>query len=170
MNPQLKQSWVAALRSDQYKQAFGHLRVSTQSGVKHCAMGVLYDLIETRSAHPFSEEWLAPFMAEQRLASVGVTSIQQRFIASLNDHGKTFAEIADIIERDLESEENLGLTVQRELKRISEAVSKGAVPPITHNAFLSAQKFFKSPFLTSCLPAGSTLKVISTGVVNLCPA
>src|ERR1700722_7017928 len=110
MNPQLKQSWLAALRSGHYKQAFGHLRVSTGMGdVRHCAMGVLYDLITPKPAFlpdpsPFAifetVSGGGSFVPAERLAAVGLTPMQQQLIASLNDNGKNFDEIADIIERD----------------------------------------------------------------------
>jgi hypothetical protein len=158
MNPQLKQSWLAALRSGEYKQAFGHLRITTGMGdVRHCAMGVLYDLITPKPAvireppFPFHFEGVSsPFMAAHELAAVGVAPAQQQLIACLNDHGKTFDEIADIIERDLESEGDLAATVNAEVRRIGETVKKNALPPVTTEAFVAAQKFFiKSPFLTS---------------------
>jgi hypothetical protein len=159
MNPQLKQSWVGALRSGAYRQAFGHLRVSTEFGVRHCAMGVLYDLIAP-PPDPFDEtageDWLSPFMPEARLAAAGVSQYQQRLIASLNDHGSTFEQIADIVERDMESEEDLCASVQRELKRIHDRVTervavisaKLSTAPITSNAYMAAKKYFTSPFIT----------------------
>jgi hypothetical protein len=144
MNPQLKQSWLAALRGGTYTQGFGHLRTATIDGVRHCAMGVLYELIGAPPLHPVLAD---PFMPEAVFAAVGVFGVQQRLIASLNDHGRTFEQIADIIERDLESEEELHATVERELTRISTSVIKAtSLPPITTNAFLAAKKYFTPSF------------------------
>jgi len=48
VNPEVKAKWVAALRSGDYKQATGHLRVTTGTGDNQqdgfCCLGVLCDL------------------------------------------------------------------------------------------------------------------------------
>lgn len=53
MNQEIKEKWVAALRSGEYKQAAGALKVNTKEGPAYCCLGVLCDLY----AKEFDEEW-----------------------------------------------------------------------------------------------------------------
>ena len=46
MDAEIKAQWVAALRSGDYRQAKGNLRVDTSTGVGYCCLGVLCDLAE----------------------------------------------------------------------------------------------------------------------------
>jgi hypothetical protein len=114
MNPQLKQSWIAALRSGRYHQGRGRLRERTlKGGAYFCAMGVLFDLIATpmqwsRLTMPGSRvgttDEVAGYMPPEIRGEIGVSCAQEALIAGLHDSGKTFEQIADVIESDSEDE------------------------------------------------------------------
>ena len=112
--------WIAALRRDEYPQAASCLR--TTSGF--CCLGVACDLFNDSVWRRFSgngAEWSylgasialpRPVVDAYRLVSphghYGVESHgsgapSSRSLADDNDSGKTFAEIADIIEQELEA-------------------------------------------------------------------
>jgi hypothetical protein len=89
MDAQLKEKWVEALRSGEHQQCTGFF----QSGMKFCALGILCKvagvpvLIENGSGNwPFVDEALP---------------VRPEVLASMNDEGKTFSEIADYIEANL---------------------------------------------------------------------
>ena len=112
MDAEIKRKWVEALRSGKYAQTKSDLR--NHNG--YCCLGVLCDLVQP-------EEWSEPeqnFSFMHRFASsfpdadvldiVGMhqddgvrTDGQHPFwtLASMNDEGKSFAEIADYIEQNL---------------------------------------------------------------------
>lgn len=115
MNPEIKAKWVAALRSGEYKQGMYVLR----RGDAFCCLGVLCDLraksgmgkwrtergrlvyddgsetsISTLNAVVLS--W-----AELEQEEPCVRLADKDTLACRNDAGATFAEIADIIEREL---------------------------------------------------------------------
>lgn len=113
MNPEVKAKWVAALRSGEYEQAKGVLRKADS----YCCLGVLCDLsgIDTWakdvedmndwvydrffSSLPYSVRDWAGLDSED--PQVWKDDSTQARLSDLNDSGKTFAEIADIIEREL---------------------------------------------------------------------
>lgn len=119
MNPQLKQSWIAALRSGHYAQGRGLLRERALTGVRFCAMGVLFDIIATpmqwnRLTRPGSRagtiDEVAGYMPAEIRGEIGMSGLQEALIAGLNDSGKTFEQIADVIEKDFEDELRLRRT------------------------------------------------------------
>ncbi len=111
--------WAAALRSDEYPQASGTLR--TTSGF--CCLGVacdrFNDSIWRRGTEGADWSYLGasidlprPVMDAYRLRSPhghydvesdGPDEPAARSLADDNDSGKTFAEIANAIERELEA-------------------------------------------------------------------
>lgn len=121
MIPEIKQQWIAALRSDEFKQGREVLR----SDDKFCCLGVLCDL--HRKANPIYD-WIKADNDEDYIYSPGLEQFElprvvmdwaglkysnpptphrefngkvYQSLAELNDAGATFAEIADIIEADL---------------------------------------------------------------------
>ncbi len=103
MDPVFKAEWVAALRSGRYKQGQKALRVHDS----FCCMGVLCDIVKD---HPeVSGKWLSdgfkvpdsvnngswPDRKVKELTGL-VWGIDH--LATMNDNGKSFAEIADYIE------------------------------------------------------------------------
>src|SRR5262249_12501553 len=118
MNPLLKRTWIAALRSGDYQQGHGILRERSLRGrTRFCAMGVLFDLVSrarwwdrlTRRAG--RTDMVLGYVPMEVLAEIGISNAQQALITSLNDSGKTFEQIADVIEQDFEDELRLRQTV-----------------------------------------------------------
>lgn len=121
MNPEIKSEWTAALRSGEYKQGKGCLR---SEGDKFCCLGVLTDLyakavggqwVEARESKPLDfidaegagttsyptravQDWAGlphgnPFVIRGLYG--------ERSLATLNDDGVPFSDIADLIEEQL---------------------------------------------------------------------
>jgi hypothetical protein len=121
MNPEIRARWTAALRSGEIRQATEILN----DGEGRCCLGVLCDLavadgvIEPAVYDEVEQSWvyldgeaqiLPPVVASwagivaQKLIDLTnpVVTVEGEPLpsplASLNDHGKTFAEIADLID------------------------------------------------------------------------
>jgi hypothetical protein len=114
MNPQIKQKWVDALRSGDYKQT--QHRLHNEYGF--CCLGVLCDLYgkennveweinEDSGKYMFQDKvGVLPFSVIKwsGIADSGPPGNDQMYIgtlAALNDGGSTFNEIADLIEEHL---------------------------------------------------------------------
>jgi len=136
MNPEIKASWLEALRSGKFKQGDGFLKVTEDYGMgatetRHCCLGVLCDM----AADAGVESRMTPYEADHQLSwafghnyeTEGLTDAVQEWagidtnlgeldtpiegkgrdgnertfhsVAELNDNGYTFAEIADVIEK-----------------------------------------------------------------------
>lgn len=127
MNKEIKEKWVTALRSGEYKQAVHFLRATIDNEkqtIGYCCLGVLCDLyikekndpniiwdVTAFGTHIFShsiddsipiheskalpEELL--LWADLNEKNPGISDINSS-LAELNDKGKTFEEIATIIE------------------------------------------------------------------------
>jgi hypothetical protein len=112
MNPQIKQKWVSALRSGEYQQTQRYLH--KEDGF--CCLGVLCDLyikennvewelLDVSTHYEFQSyekelplsviDWAGVEDANPYIIGVGTS------LASLNDTGSTFNEIADVIEEHL---------------------------------------------------------------------
>ena len=117
MNPEIKQKWVSALRSGQYKQTTDKLR----NCEGFCCLGVLTDLMcketnpETDQDTWFNsiaeelegDENLAPSVAkwagfdEDTVNRQDIVVNNGVYISGINDRGASFLQIADIIEEQL---------------------------------------------------------------------
>lgn len=112
MNQQVKEKWLSALRSGDYKQTQGFLR--KEDGF--CCLGVLcdlygkehnveWDLVEDgdRDYYEFQDKTATLPLPVVEWAGVGSPnpSICGRSLADRNDGGSTFNEIADLIEEHL---------------------------------------------------------------------
>lgn len=108
MKANIKERWLAALRSGDYKQGTDRLRIENT----FCCLGVLCDLYaqETKTDwivdeignYEFLEGWGALPLDVQDWAQL--PQIMGRYISSLNDEGKRFEELADLIEQEIPSE------------------------------------------------------------------
>jgi len=116
MNETIKTKWVAALRSSEFKQGKNTLKM----GDEYCCLGVLCELYrrevggaewelsqscETGTVDTFLGKWDKPAepvrtWAEMLEANPEIPAFQTS-LTELNDTGKTFSEIADIIEKYL---------------------------------------------------------------------
>lgn len=104
MNPEIKAKWVAALRSGKYKQGQNRLRRKNE----FCCLGVLCDLHAKATGARWDGE---SYFGHEILTPDAVREwgdlpdddpfIDDDYLSSHNDEGKTFAKIADIIEREL---------------------------------------------------------------------
>lgn len=98
--------WVAALRSDEYKQAQGTLR----NKVGHmCCLGVLADIAGCKWKRNLADS-AASYAPHRAMLFVGLRTNRGEFfddtyenaLSELNDTGLSFAQIADIIESEPE--------------------------------------------------------------------
>jgi len=115
MNEQVKNDWVKALRSGDYKQCRGVLRDSLDKNAGFCCLGVLCDISPNaigkwrKMLNTDSMVWFGNG-PQSRYGNLpdsvrkwsGINSangyINRISLAKNNDIGKTFNEIADIIE------------------------------------------------------------------------
>lgn len=116
MNPEIKQRWVAALRSGEYPQAKSALRSSDG----FCCLGVLCDVIAPdgwgsvgdeeadESGLPHDHSYGVPGWAITRQAGLASPmgfeveiAGNRQWLTVHNDNGCTFAQIADAIEAQL---------------------------------------------------------------------
>lgn len=104
MKQDIKERWVAALRSGEYKQGDGQLRCISDSSSSHCCLGVLTDLAardgvvawgkEAHSDLGFAPEPVAQWAGLPAWHDEDV----QEHLAVMNDSGEPFTTIADYIE------------------------------------------------------------------------
>lgn len=106
MDQELKDRWVAALRSGDYSQARNSLRVAD---IGYCCLDVLADLISPQGWLPprphGAQPWQPPDESgDSRIALLPEAMLDaptQTSLIGLNDSGKTFGEVADYIEEKL---------------------------------------------------------------------
>ena len=102
-----RKAWVAALRDPSRKQVAG--RLGHQSTGGQCCLGVLAEV--AGCTHRRDEEWFDSWdgvdgeAPKRAMEFVGLRSPCGQYTGSktliaLNDNGFTFAEIADVIERE----------------------------------------------------------------------
>lgn len=116
MKQDIKEKWVAALRSDEYVQ--GEKRLVTIVGksggqplLEHCCLGVLTDLYAKEQGVPFTD--VAPYGNAHLTAPVctwaGLDKVcptvlsngDDKYLSDLNDSGRSFRDIASLIEEQL---------------------------------------------------------------------
>ncbi len=122
---ELKDQWVAALRSGEFQPTTGTLKRVERGGaegetVGHCCLGVLAEIMGTeqkvsedndvmfvfRDLPPFAEGYLDSNRIEEDGSELRGGYLPNRFmnqweqdsLAAMNDNGSTFGEIADAIE------------------------------------------------------------------------
>ncbi len=92
--------WVQALRSGRYKQAEGRMHESSRllwQRDTFCAMGVLYDLYLQSSGEQWSKGTQGRVSADA-LVWAGITRELEETVVMHNDQGRSFEDIASIIE------------------------------------------------------------------------
>jgi hypothetical protein len=108
MNTEWKQKWVAALRSGEYKKGTRGLRSpNSEGGYNYCCLGVLCNLINPNAwrhsvfspGNDFEER--LSYVPDKISEEIGLSDDYQHELARLNDSGYSFAEIAEVIEREL---------------------------------------------------------------------
>ena len=109
MNPEIKDRWVAALRSGEYKQGTGRLRRVNDT---FCCLGVLCDLLDSDQWEPHADYYSHGGLSYMNIPSnelreqVGLHPDDVNILWKLNDGWggetpKSFEEIADYIEENL---------------------------------------------------------------------
>jgi hypothetical protein len=119
MNPSIKQEWLEALRSGQYKQGKHRLQNSTGG---FCCLGVLCDIASRHGVGGWRLEGEDPPVYDCSASGLVDTAVGrlpravidwaglggqtdpmagEARLSTLNDCGHTFAEIADLIEKKL---------------------------------------------------------------------
>jgi hypothetical protein len=108
MNPEVKQKWVAALRSGNYEQGKNYLK--TFNG-KFCCLGVLCDILPDPGWHEVEEDdgqlgfktgrLELAVLSDARKAEVGLSDVQTSLLMHMNDTGEDFNTIANHIEANL---------------------------------------------------------------------
>lgn len=125
MNPEVKAKWVAALRSGNYDQAMGSLKIEVSDTQLYCCLGVLCELaVEAGVIPPGERHEDQPnkhsyyFLGEDEFLPSEVMTwanldsnngiycpsddvwLNDQALTDLNDNGKSFNELADIIENN----------------------------------------------------------------------
>ena len=91
--------WIKALRSGKYKQARGYLKTD----VGHCCLGVLCTLTPYKNNYTKmndNETLPRAVMKETGIYNPAGTLPDGACLSKLNDDGRSFEEIADIIEKN----------------------------------------------------------------------
>lgn len=115
MKEEVKEKWLHALRSGNYKQGVGRLRTDDE----FCCLGVLCDLYPEGYWREGKDEEVDGVMYTYRLSKDPIyerigfpqsaithlwAEIPSDFVdnlAGMNDNGKSFEEIADVIEKEV---------------------------------------------------------------------
>lgn len=117
MNPEVKEKWLKALRSGEYIQA----RAALRNKDSYCCLGVLCDLYrkevggewieeytnfdQTFIAEGISESYFLPLQVQEWAGLSShrgwESSDREDSLADMNDTGRSFEEIAQVIEREL---------------------------------------------------------------------
>jgi hypothetical protein len=104
MKQSIAKQWVAALRSGKYKQGKRRLK----DGDNFCCLGVLCDISKLgawskRDWYGYADTFLPYSVMKWSGVMDAMGELEhQDELAVQNDNGKTFPEIADIIEREWE--------------------------------------------------------------------
>jgi|NOAtaT_7_FD_contig_51_3539868_length_6068_multi_5_in_0_out_0_5 hypothetical protein len=113
MNKETKEKWVAALRSGDYAQGEGSLCCQDYNPKEYhfCCLGVLCDISNPNRWHheetSDSQYWFEndiykdDMPTEDFLESLGISWDTAETLASMNDGGLPFSEIATYIEENL---------------------------------------------------------------------
>ena len=114
MNQEVKKEWVKALRSGEFKQSEGQLKVPELEYDRYCCLGVLCEIHRRRFGGEWKGqsdipsyleadmelpreviEWAELSSSNPEIKSEGIT------LAALNDGDATFSDIARYIEDEL---------------------------------------------------------------------
>jgi hypothetical protein len=122
MKPDIKQRWLAALRSGNYEQGKGSLsKIDKKGNVSYCCLGVLCDILKDESKlfkqtykikagnyeySVYGIEYVdeCETLPYSQMEYVGISDADTNILIEMNDddvNEKTFNEIADYIEDHL---------------------------------------------------------------------
>lgn len=106
MNPEIKQKWVAALRSGKYVQGKGTLKRNNEDGTaKYCCLGVIcqeLNIVNKKMKDLTSFDGCIGILSQRIRELTGVLDLEMNVLTNMNDaYGKSFSQIADYIEANL---------------------------------------------------------------------
>ena len=103
MNPELKEKWVEALRSGEFKQTTGMFKKTHSDGTERfCCLGVLCVVAEENPIIFAGSNWDFVWdFVDRALGRTISGSPWPDHLAAKNDGGASFAEIANYIEQNL---------------------------------------------------------------------
>lgn len=110
MNPEVKAKWLEALRSGRYTQGKGALCCRVNGVQQYCCLGVLCEVLQVPAISSVGSNFTSYSDADGLLPDIAVRLaelnefdpvVAGKGLAALNDLGKTFTEIADLIEEYL---------------------------------------------------------------------
>ena len=101
MDAGLKEKWLVALRSGEYKQAVGTLKLASRNG--YCCLGVLAEVAGLKPNENVIEGVLTVGVAYNRIRDVAaLPSVSTDRLIRMNDIEQVpFSEIADWVEANL---------------------------------------------------------------------
>ncbi|NDC73560.1 MAG: hypothetical protein EBZ62_08985 [Sphingobacteriia bacterium] len=123
----IAKKWVKALRSGKYKQGKGYLKqFNSKNEPRHCCLGVLCELYDQQMKKNHKKTLRGEYMVSiediefirfnkhdgglrewaditNPLAEFEIDDARSECLADLNDSGKKFSTIADIIEKNVEN-------------------------------------------------------------------
>ena len=112
MNKEIKEKWIAALRSGNYAQGDEALCWNNSEKLSYCCLGVLCDIVnptkwehfgkDTQSLYHFENSvtgWDMP--TKNFLETQGISWAEAEILANMNDAGESFSNIATYIEERL---------------------------------------------------------------------
>lgn len=119
MNPEVKKKWLEALRSGEYKQGKDQLKQEQNGDCSYCCLGVLCDLFAKETGTSWDNQilkydammptepvrnWAGVSSNDEFTVDVDDNEVNEGYarLDVLNDrHNYTFAQIADLIEKQL---------------------------------------------------------------------
>lgn len=113
LDDDVRKNWLIALRSDKYEQGGAALRQVSfvnpdePDALRYCCLGVLADItdddwrVSTDNSNSFQSHLTlgVNFLNNEFAESIHLEYVDQRLLASMNDAGINFLDIADMIER-----------------------------------------------------------------------
>ncbi|MGH2967708.1 MAG: hypothetical protein ACRDK0_01400 [Solirubrobacteraceae bacterium] len=118
-------AWVDALRSGEYEQGIDRLATRDNGGTKHCCLGVVsvlacnagvavdsswvnltyyeklvFEWDDAENGRAFADTFLPDPVRRWLGLSSHIPQVANDYLANLNDDGKSFATIADLIEAE----------------------------------------------------------------------
>lgn len=110
MDKNIKEKWITALRSGNFKQGRGALRSQAEDGSERfCCLGVLCEVLEARRGHSGGylfqstdgsldiRDKMVPYRWFRE--KLQTKKSLEYYVAKMNDTGSSFKEIADFIEK-----------------------------------------------------------------------
>ena len=102
MKKELKQKWIVALRSGEYKQVPSALELREDDKIiGNCCLGVLCRVADTQIINDRiqPDESGDDMLSSETIEKVGISQTEQNVLIEMNDDlGNSFSEIADWIE------------------------------------------------------------------------